>query len=196
MMGLRRLRGLVGRVFGIALRLCLLAVILATPAYLFLANFAIFEPYLFPLHYLQGNVHHVTPNLIVGPYPDEGLFENLHQRGVRVVISLLDPHLIYEKSLIEREDHLARELGMADYDYPMNSSEPPSSPLNARALREIRHFIERHPETRIYIHCYLGKHRVGDVAAMLIRWLGREHQLHPVSAKPGGPGGAGPPARP
>ncbi len=193
---LRRLSGLVSRVLGIALRLCLLAVILATPAYLFLANFAIFEPYLFPLHYLQGNVHRVTSNIIVGPYPDEGLFENLHHRGFRVVISLLDPHLIYEKSLIEREDHLARELGMADYDYPMNSAEPPTSPLNARALRKIRHFIEHHPKTRIYIHCYLGKHRVGDVAAMLIQWRGQPHRTPPAFPNPRGGGGGGPPVHP
>ncbi len=56
------------------------------------------ERYLFPLHYLQGNVHHVSGDIIVGPYPDEGLLDNLHHRGVRIVVSLLDPRLIYEKS--------------------------------------------------------------------------------------------------
>lgn len=164
------------RLFGIVLRLLLLAVILATPAYLFLANFAIFEPYLFPLHYLQGNVHQVTRTIIVGPYPDEGLLENLDHRGVKIVVSLLDPHLIYEQSLIEREDHLTRELGIKDYDFPMNSSQPPTSVLNARALHEIRALIRKHPGAKMYIHCYLGKHRVGDVASMLIRWFDKNRE--------------------
>jgi|GEM_PF-5896667 len=86
-----RLSAWTSRLFGITLRFLLLAVILATPAYLFLANFAIFEPFLFPLHYLQGNVHHVTQTIIVGPYPDEGLLENLHQSGGGIVVSLLGP---------------------------------------------------------------------------------------------------------
>ncbi|MHB1544719.1 MAG: hypothetical protein ACYCS1_08730 [Gammaproteobacteria bacterium] len=167
---------MISKLFGIFLRLLLLAVILATPAYLFLANFAVFEPFLFPLHYLQGNVHHVSQKIIVGPYPDEGLLKNLHHRGIRIVVSLLDPHLIYEKSLIEREDHLTKELGMTAYNFPMDSAQPPGSALNARAMHNIRVLIRKYPRVKMYIHCYLGKHRVGDVASMLIKWFGKNRE--------------------
>ena len=155
------------RLTGIALRLVLLAVILAAPAYVFLSNFATFEPYLYPLHLLQGNVREVTHTVIVGPYPDYGLISDLRERGVRTIISLLDKHLIYEKSLIRKEDLYARQMGIREYDFPMDSREPPTSRLNAAALRDISRYIRRHPHTKVYIHCYLGKHRVGDVVDML-----------------------------
>ena len=107
------------------------------------------------------------PEVIVGPYPDYGLLSDLHGRGVRTIISLLDRHLIYENSLIRREDLYAGQLGIRELNFPMDSSEPPSSPLNAMALHNIRSYLARHPRTVVYIHCYLGKHRVGDVVQML-----------------------------
>jgi hypothetical protein len=158
---------LISKTIGLLLRLMLFGVILATPGYLFLSNFAVFEPFLFPLHYLQGNVRHVSKHIIVGPYPDYGLLANLHKRGVKIIISLLDPRLIYENSLIHREDLLAQQLGIKEYNFPMNSGQPPSSPLNAAALHDIEKIIAINPRTTVYIHCYLGKHRVGDVVTML-----------------------------
>lgn len=137
------------------------------PVYVFLANFAIFEPYIYPLHLLQGNVRKVAPDIIVGPYPDYGLLASLHARGVKVIVSLLDPRLIYETSLIHKEKQLSKTLGMKDYDFPMNSRQSPRSALNSRAMARVRAFIAAHPHTKIYIHCYLGKHRVGDVVTML-----------------------------
>ncbi|MHB8167411.1 MAG: protein-tyrosine phosphatase family protein [Sulfuricella sp.] len=155
------------QLIGLALRLVLLMVIAATPVYLALSNFAVFEPYLFPLHALQGRVRQVTPDVIVGPYPDEGLLADLRHRGVTVVISLLDQDIIYEKSLIRREEALASQLGITEYNDPMDSSQPPTSPFNATALAKVKAFIHGHPHTKIYIHCYLGKHRAGDVERML-----------------------------
>lgn len=167
------LSGLIGKFMimkklpGIFLRIGLFAVIMTGPVYVFLANFAIFEPYIYPLHLLQGNVRKVSPDIIVGPYPDYSLLASLHERGVIIVVSLLDPDLIYEDSLIHKEKQLSSTLGMTDYDFPMDSSEPPGSALNTRAMAKIRILIEKHPHAKIYIHCYLGKHRVGDVVAML-----------------------------
>ncbi|MHB8346702.1 MAG: protein-tyrosine phosphatase family protein [Acidiferrobacterales bacterium] len=155
------------RVGGIALRLLLMLVVLAAPVYVFLSNFATFEPYLYPLHLLQGNVRKVTPDVIVGPYPDYGLISDLHERGVHTIISLLDENLIYERSLIEREDLYTEQMGIKEYNFPMDSSQPPNSRINAAALRHIVAYIGSHPDTKIYIHCYLGKHRVGDVVRML-----------------------------
>ncbi len=154
------------RVAGVVLRLLLMLVVLAAPVYVFLSNFATFEPYLYPLHLMQGHVRQITPDVIVGPYPDYGLIADLHERGVRTIISLLDQHLIYEGSLIEREDLYAEQMGIREYNFPMDSSQPPSSRLNAAALRHIAAYVRSHPDTKIYIHCYLGKHRVGDVVRL------------------------------
>ncbi len=148
----------------------LFAVVMTGPVYVFLANFAFFEPYIYPLHLLQGNVRKVAPNIIVGPYPDYRLLASLHARGVKIIVSLLDPHLIYETSLIKKEDRLSSTLDMNDYDYPMDSRQPANSPLNSRAMGKIRMLLAQHPHTKIYIHCYLGKHRVGDVVSMLQRY--------------------------
>ena len=152
---------------GIYLRVGLFLVIMTGPVYAFLANFAIFEPYIYPLHLLQGNVRKVEPNIIVGPYPDYGLLDSLNARGITIVVSLLDPDLVYEKSLINKEKQLAETLGMKDYGFPMDSSKRPGSPLNSRAMANVRLLIAEHPHAKIYIHCYLGKHRVWDVVSML-----------------------------
>jgi hypothetical protein len=155
------------RVPGLALRAALLLVMASAPLYLALSHFATFEPYLLPLHAMQGKVRPAGPDVLVGPYPDEQLLEALRSRGTQVVISLLDPHLIYEKSLIRRENRLAAALGLVEVHAPMDSSEPPTSPLNAAALRRIRAWLASHPGTHVYIHCYLGKHRAQTVAELL-----------------------------
>lgn len=152
---------------GVLLRVVLLLMILSAPVYLALSNFAVFEPYLYPLHTLQGGVRQVTPNVIVGPYPDMSLLTNLRHRGVTVIVSLLDQNLIYEKSLHQRESTLTHQFGITQYNAPMNSSQPPNSPLNAAALAQIRELLRAHPHAKMYIHCYLGKHRASQVVQML-----------------------------
>lgn len=159
---------IIARFPGVLLRVVLLMVIASAPVYFALSNFAVFEPYLFPLHSLQGGVRQVTPNVIVGPYPDVTLLTNLRHRGVTTVISLLDQNLIYEKSLIRRENALSNQLDITEYNTPMNSSQPSNSPLNATALARIQEILRNHPHDKVYIHCYLGKHRAAQVAQMLI----------------------------
>ena len=155
------------RLPGLGLRGLLLAVMASAPLYLGLSHFASFEPYLLPLHAMQGKVRQAGRDVLVGPYPDDQLMQVLRRRGTRVVISLLDPDLLYEKSLIQRENRLAAALGMVEIQAPMNSSEPPDSRLNAAALARIRAYLDEHPGEHIYIHCYLGKHRAQTVAELL-----------------------------
>lgn len=150
------------------IRLCLLSVILAAPAYLVLANFATFEPYLFPLHAIQAGQRQVTPNVIIGPYPNKATLMELRRNGVHVVISLLNQDLIYEKPLIDRENAVASALDMLELNAPMDSNEPANSKLNAAALAKVRAYVRSHPNTRVYVHCYLGKHRALQVANMLV----------------------------
>lgn len=144
----------------------LLLVFLSVPVYVGLRNFAVFEPYLFPLHMVQAGMVGSGPRLY-GPYADAGTLEKLKARGYKTVVSLLDPELLYENSLVEREQKDAAALGLAYYNFPMRSDDPADSPRNAAALEGIRALVKRNPNAKLYIHCYLGKHRSMTVLAAL-----------------------------
>ena len=144
----------------------LLMVFLSVPVYVGLKNFAIFEPFLFPLHFAQAGMVQDGPRLY-GPYADAGTLDKLKSQGFRTIVSLLDPELLYEQSLVERERKDAQARGMSYYNFPMRSDDAADSPRNAAALKNIRALIERNPGARIYIHCYLGKHRSMVVLAAL-----------------------------
>jgi hypothetical protein len=160
-----------GRLPGLLLRGLLLLVFLSVPAYLVMLHFAAFEPYLYPLHRLQGGAVQATRGVLVGAYPDYVRLGQLQRSGYRTVVSLLSPDILYERSLIERERGYARALGLGFRNYPMRSEEPPDSPGNAAALAAIGRLLDASPATPVYIHCYLGKHR----SRMVVRWLAQRH---------------------
>lgn len=157
------------------LRLVLIAVFVFYPIVLALDYFYVFEPYLYPLHLMQGRVRSVSSHILIGPYPEFMDLQQLRAQGVRVVISLLDPRLIYERGLIAKEQRYERRLGMTFYDIPLDSYRSASSARNARDLVEIKRVLTRLHGRKVYIHCYLGKHRVQYVADAVRR---------PVSARP------------
>ncbi|MEY4760790.1 MAG: hypothetical protein RLZZ200_646, partial [Pseudomonadota bacterium] len=137
--------------------------------YVGLKNFAFLEPYLYPLHMAQAGAVDAGARLY-GPYADAGTLDGLKRRGFKTVVSLLDPDLIYEKSLIEREMKDSAALGLTYYNFPMRSDDPADSPRNAAAVEGIRRLIQREPKARFYIHCYLGKHR----SMMVMEALGKD----------------------
>jgi hypothetical protein len=139
-------------------RAVLVAVALFVPAYLLLANFAVFEPYLVPLHLAQDPGSSSGPRRY-GPYPDAEALRGLRLRGYDSVVSLLDPQLVYERGLEENERRAAAGLQMRYYNFPMRSGEPLDSPRNAAALAALTELLRNRPGARVYIHCYLGKHR-------------------------------------
>lgn len=132
-----------------------------------LAFFDRFERHLFPLHWLQDKVRVVSANVIVGPYPDRERLAQLKAAGVTAVVSLMNRNLIYEDGLIDNEKREQEALGLRFYNFPMNSSEPPGSPLNDAALRQLREVLAAQTTGKVYVHCYLGKHRVGFAVNML-----------------------------
>jgi len=140
------------------IRALLVAVALFVPAYLVLANFALFEPYLVPLHRAQAAVSISGPREY-GPYPDGGTLRSLRFQGYGTVVSLLDPDILYERGLEDKERRATQALGMTYYNFPMRSDEPPDSQRNAAALKALSGLLHDRPDARIYIHCYLGKHR-------------------------------------
>ncbi len=130
--------------------------------------FSYIEPYLFPLRMIQGKARHITENVIVGPYPHEKDLEKLVKiNGVRVVISLLNPGLPLEKSLLEKEEKVISRFGVSFYNVPLSFINL-DSPSNYKTVAKIREILRKHPGEKVYIHCYLGRHRVGFVAKLLL----------------------------
>ncbi len=130
--------------------------------------FSYIEPYLFPLRLIQGNARLVTENIIIGPYPRDRDFEKLVKvKKVTVFISLLNPSLPFEKDLIRKEREILDSLGVTFYNVPLSFINL-ESPENYRAITRIREIIQKHKNEKIYIHCYLGRHRVEFVAKNLL----------------------------
>jgi len=158
-------------------------VFLSVPAWLVLTNFAVFEPWLYPLHLAQEQVHAQGAQMF-GPYPDEAALAGLRARGYTTVVSLLDPARVYEVSLLEKEEAAAKRQGLRFINLPMNSDEPMDSPKNARTLMQLTAMIKTTPDMPAYIHCYLGKHRAKAAREWLSQQLTQGEPLttHPAKA--------------
>lgn len=130
----------------------------------FLSYFDYFEPYLYPLAFIRGKAYPVSDSIIIGPYPHHAELKKLKEGfGVTVVISLLNLNLPQEKALFEREKEYARELGLGLTPFPMEYL-PLRSDNNRRTVGKLIGFVRERPGARVYIHCYLGRHRTGLVA--------------------------------
>lgn len=130
--------------------------------------FSYVEPYLFPLRLIQGEARYITENIIVGPYPREKDIDKLVRVSkVEVFISLLNPSIPFEKSLIEKEKEILQRYEVNFYNVPLSFIDL-GSKENLKKLSRIKELIEKHQGKKIYIHCYLGRHRVGIVAERLL----------------------------
>jgi len=129
------------------------------------SNFDVLEPYLPPLNLVRGQVRQISPRVIAGPYPHIQELAGLKKKGVTVVISLLDPSLPQEKALLERELAAARRVGISVRNYGMGYL-PVDSERNRKTREAILHSLKDEPGL-IYVHCYLGRHRVTFVTDSL-----------------------------
>lgn len=126
----------------------------------FFSYFGYFEPYLYPLHLMKGKAEKIKENIIIGPFPESSDLKKLKEKfKVTAIISLLDPELPYENSLIEVESKRVKKLGLKFYNFPMTSSNL-NSEKNSKSLKKIVELIKTNPNEVYYIHCYKGKHRV------------------------------------
>lgn len=126
----------------------------------FLTYFDYFEPYIYPLKFIRGKATQVSENVIIGPYPNFEEMGRLKEKyGVRTIISLLNINLPQEKALWEREKRNAEIIGLKIYNYPMEYL-PVSSKSNINEVRKLIGFVELNKKDVIYVHCYLGRHRV------------------------------------
>jgi tetratricopeptide (TPR) repeat protein len=107
--------------------------------------------------------------ITMGPYPEEGDFKTLKKNGVKYDVTLLDPRLPYEKSLIEREEAVAARYGIVVKIFPMASIfDQKVFPDYLEQQEKAVDFL-RHLDAPAYVHCYLGKHRVLHVREALAK---------------------------
>lgn len=100
-----------------------------------------------------------------GPYPDEKRLEELKIEGYTGVITLISNTIPFEKVLLDREITAGKKLKIPVYSTPML----PWVTSNQEALSTIKELAKA--ETlkggKLYIHCYLGRHRVNLVKQVL-----------------------------
>jgi Flp pilus assembly protein TadD len=115
----------------------------------------------------RGRISDTDARVIIGPFPLEDDFQLLRAHQVRTVVSLLDPDLPYERVLIERERGMAQRYGMRFLDFPMSSllGRRFGAHYDSSALAAAGAISEA--EGKVYLHCYLGLHRVRSVREVL-----------------------------
>lgn len=141
------------------IRAALLMVCLSVPGYLIAASFAAFEPYLLPLRYVKARMEAVNEHIVVGPYADPTDLASLKGSGVSTVVSLLDPSVVYEKSLIEREASDAPRAGLRFVNLPIRASEPLDSAANQNSAHRLEMLFSAQPQGKIYVHGLLNAPR-------------------------------------
>ncbi|MEI6106276.1 MAG: tetratricopeptide repeat protein [Opitutae bacterium] len=115
----------------------------------------------------QRKISDVNARIVVGPYPVERDFRLLQSHQVGLIVSLLDPALPYEKTLLEKEKKLALEYGMRVLNFPMSSILGRKfggyyEGSAAQAAAAIAGTTDK-----VYLHCYLGLHRIQAVRDLL-----------------------------
>lgn len=147
------------RTAGYLVRAAMLVVCMSVPAYLTIANFAVFEPYLFPLRYMKAGVETVNEHVVVGPYAEPADLATLKASGVTTVVSLLDPSVVYQRSLIEREAADARRAGLRFVNLPIRGSEAATSAANRNSEQRLALLLSARPQEKIYVHGFLDAPR-------------------------------------
>lgn len=149
-------------------RLLMVGVFFVVLVLTLLGNFDALEPYLFPLRSAQGTVTRLNERLTIGPYPHRVDLVRLKRQGYGTVIVLLDDRLPQERALKLQEEERAREIGLNVSPFPLGYL-PVNSAANRAMAARLVDFVAAHPNEKIYIHCYLGRHRVGFARDSLIK---------------------------
>ena len=115
----------------------------------------------------QRQISDTGARIIIGPYPEDGDFQLLQRAGVTTVVTLLNPQIPYEATLLDREKAAAAAHGMALRSFPMSSilgkRFGDDYDRNAAAAAE----AIASTTGKVYLHCYLGMHRVQVVRDLL-----------------------------
>jgi hypothetical protein len=157
-----------GKIFFLLPRLALAGFCMFLLLMMFLGNFDAFEPYLYPLHLAQAP-NSVHGRIVVGHYPSATELRTLRRKmGTQVDISLLDPQLPQERALNLQLEKNVRALGMEFKSYPLNYLDL-NGLRNRETVAQIARYVASNPQKRVFIHCYLGRHRAALVRNELQR---------------------------
>lgn len=150
-------------------RFLLVSVFMSLIVLMVLGNFDLLEPYLYPLHAVRAPVVQYGSTVTIGHYPHQYELERLkRERGVEIDLSLLDDDLPQEKALNQLLVKRTEELGVGFKNIPLNYFDLHGEENRAR-LAELVSFLKANRSRKIYIHCYLGRHRVKAVHDELVR---------------------------
>ncbi|GAB4187280.1 MAG: hypothetical protein Tsb0015_05790 [Simkaniaceae bacterium] len=105
-----------------------------------------------------------------GPYPNKEQLKKLKENNYTTVIALMDPGILPERILLDRERAEAKEVGIELVHIPMIPWVGEAT--NRQAEKQLLEIFGQQPLTgRYYIHCYLGEDRVFIAKKMIQRLL-------------------------
>ncbi|MBI3399538.1 MAG: hypothetical protein HY026_09990 [Deltaproteobacteria bacterium] len=119
----------------------------------------IFHPNEFPISFVRGKVREIAPNIIVGPYPTESELIKLKGMGIKEVINLMDASSPIEAWIVNEEKMLSHKYDLEYLNFPMDFVNLESKANMNQISLLVNHLLYSNGK-KIYIHCYLGKHRV------------------------------------
>jgi len=153
----------------LAPRFFLVIVFMALVGAMALGNFDLLEPYLFPLHAAQGRITSYGSNITIGHYPQTYELEQLKkERGLDLDISLMSNDLPQEKVLNEQLALRTRKIGIGFKNFPLSYVKLDGAENKGR-IEQLVKFLRANSSRKVYIHCYLGRHRVKAVRDELVR---------------------------
>lgn len=123
------------------------------------AIYNIFTPDRFPMSFVRGQAREITPMVSVGPYPTEREIKKLKARGVEVLVSFLSPSNPAETMLEEEGRKNASKAGLLYLNFPMDFLHLEGT-ANSEQIRLTVERLKGYAGRKIYVHCYLGRHRV------------------------------------
>lgn len=139
----------------------------------------LFNPTAPIMRLFRGQVEEVNANVVTGPYPEERDFILLKRNNFGLIISLLNPSIPYERKMLDAEKKLAAEYQIRFLNFPMN---PISGMMGVAGSSNNQHDAEEAAHaamaahTKVYVHCYLGRHRVVAVANIIAKEGGASAQ--------------------
>lgn len=119
---------------------------------------------------LSRGVEETTNQFTFGPYPDEQKLKELKDDGYEGVITLMSPTIPFEKVLLEKEQKIAKDVGITLHSFPML----PWVSDNKESLQQIKELVANN-DGKFYVHCYLGKHRVDMVREVIADETGEQY---------------------
>lgn len=128
------------------------------------------NPKMMQFNSVQTSESYGNIEFIFGPYPEEDKIIELKNQNIRGIISLLHEAVVpFEPKLLGDERELAIKHGVELIHLPML----PWVSANENSMKEVRK-LAKEGSGKYYVHCYLGKDRVGVVRRAIKEILGEE----------------------